>query len=159
MVYVEYQIDGTIREQIRNETRRDGRDKVGESVVMTDERSFELYYEFPTGHVNLEGYCPSRVPDTVAENVEAEINRSYGGNGEIETDTRTLETTVAGGEDEWIKQARRWISERPDHTVESALEYFASFCEVSGASKPLGSYPLATLENMEPFTPERHDYR
>ena len=153
-MYVEYTAEGTWYRTIMSERLKDGRDRIDRSVQMEQEVTVTISHDMPTGHVNLEAYCPSRAPDRVAEDVQHEANEELA-EGEIEIDSRTIETRISGTADAWVTQARRWVSERPSKDVYDALKMFAGYDETSGAADALNQYPEEHLRSMEPHVPER----
>lgn len=153
-MYVEYTAEGTWYRRLKRERYEDGRDRVERSVEMEQEITVTISHDMPTGHVNLEAYCPSRAPDRVAEDVQHEANEELA-EGEIEIDSRTIDTTISGTADAWVTQARRWSSERPSKDVYDTLRMFAGFDETSGAADALNQYPEEHLRSMEPYVPER----
>jgi len=118
MVHVEYRATGHEREQTHKSDLRDGSDQKREVVTVVSEVEVEIDIEMPGGHVNLEAYAPDYAPDCVAETVQDMAPEN------VEIDGRTIETTIMGNSDEWITQARRYISERPSMDVFDALEQF-----------------------------------
>jgi hypothetical protein len=147
---VEYDAEATEYREIERENRRDGRDRTKKVVKTAHDIDVHIEHEFPHGHVNLEAYCPTRAPDTVAENVQYDLPEN------IEVDTRTLETVVSGSTDGWIRQARRWVSERPSYDAIEALEMFAGWDECHGVD---GALRKARNEDIDlsPITPDRVD--
>lgn len=150
MVIVEYDAEATEYRELERENRRDGRDRSKKVVKSAHDIDVHVEYEFPHGHVNLEAYCPSRAPDVVAENVQYDLPEN------IEVDTRTLEAVVSTSADGWIRQARRWISERPNTSAIEALEMFAGWDECRGVD---GALRKARNEDIDlsPITPDRVD--
>ena len=128
MVHVEYTANGYEREQTHNEDLMNGSDRQREVVTVTREVEVEIEIEMPGGHVNLEAYAPSYAPDCVAETVQDMAPDT------VEIDGRTIETTIMGNRDEWLTQARRYISERPSMDVFDALEQFRKWDSTDNAS-------------------------
>ena len=147
MVIVEYDAEATEYREIDRERKRDGRDRAKKVVKTAHDIDVHIEHEFPGGHVNLEAYCPSRAPDVVAENVQYELPEH------IEVHTNTLETTVHASADGWIRQARRWISERPNTSAIDALEMFNGYDETRGVE---GALRKARNEDIDlsPVSPE-----
>ena len=147
MVIVEYDAEATEYREIDRERKRDGRDRTQKVVKTAHDIDVHIEHEFPGGHVNLEAYCPSRCPDVVAENVQYDLPEN------IEVDTRTLETTIHASADGWIRQARRWITERPDTSAIEALEMFGGYDETRGVE---GALRKARNEDIDlsPVAPE-----
>jgi hypothetical protein len=52
----------------------------------------------------------------------------------VEIDGRTIETTIMGNSDEWLTQARRYISERPSMDVFDALAKFRKWDSTDDAA-------------------------
>ena len=150
MVIVEYDAEATEYREIESERRRDGRDQTKKVVKTATDVDVHIEHEFPSGHVNLEAYCPSRAPDVVAENVQYDLPEN------IEVHVRTLETTVHGSADEWIRQARRWISERPNTSAIEALEMFAGYDETRGVERALRKARNEDID-LSPVVPDRSE--
>ena len=150
MVIVEYDAEATEYREIDRERRRSGRDRIKKVVKTATDIDVHIEHEFPGGHVNLEAYCPSRAPDVVAENVQHDLPEN------IEVHTNTLETVVHASTDGWIRQARRWVSERPNTTAIEALEMFGGWDECRGVD---GALRKARNEDIDlsPITPDRVD--
>ena len=148
MVIVEYDAEATEYREIERERRRDGRDQTKKVVKTAADIDVHIEHEFPSGHVNLEAYCPSRAPDVVAENVQYDLPEN------IEVDTRTLETTIHASVDGWIRQARRWISERPNTTAIEALEMFSGYDETRGVESALRKARNEDID-LSPVVPDR----
>ena len=146
MVIVEYDAEATEYREIDRERRHSGRDRTEKVVKTAADIDVHIEHEFPGGHVNLEAYCPSRAPDVVAENVQYELPEH------IEVHTNTLETTVHASTDGWIRQARRWVSERPNTSTIEALEMFGRWDECRGVD---GALRKAREEDIDlsPITP------
>lgn len=128
MVHVEYTANGYEREETHKNRLRDGSDQKREVVHVTRDVQVEIDIEMPGGHVNLEAYAPSYAPDCVAETVQDMAPEN------VEIDGKTLETYIHGNSDEWITQARRYISERPSMDVFDALEMFRKWDSTDSGS-------------------------
>lgn len=152
-MHVEYTAEGTWYRRLKSERYDDGRDRVERSVEMEQEITVTISHDMPTGHVNLEAFCPSHAPDRVAEDVQHEANDGLT-EGDIVIDSRTIDTTISGTADAWVTQARRWSSERPSKDVYDTLRMFAGFDEVRGAADALEQYPEEHLRDMDPYVPE-----
>jgi len=126
MVVVQYTAEGF--KYSKDQTRKDNGDPVITSLQVTHDVKVEVEIEMPDGHVNLEAYAPARAPDSVAERIQHDHTAEH-----IEVDTSTIETNMWATSDQWVRVARRWISERPDHDVTSALQVFRGWdCTDSG---------------------------
>lgn len=121
MIEVQYRADGVETDVTTKERRMDGRDERFERTTVSRDVRVHINMEFQPGHVNLEAYAPDRAPDCVAEDVSDRAPDN------VEIDHRTLECEIHGTRKGWLKQARRWISERPKHDVISALETFRNW--------------------------------
>lgn len=82
------------------------------------------------GHVNLDAYAPESHGLAVSEVVGVEAMCPEGWDT-AEIDGREWSTRLSGSRDEWIRAAVRWISERPDSSVMSALSAFAAWDEAN----------------------------
>jgi len=118
MIHVEYTADGREREQTQKEEKTDGNDRKREVVHISRDVQVEVNIALAGGHVNLEGYAPCRAGDHVAEKVQHMAPEN------VEIDARSLDAHIHGSGDEWLQQARRYISERPGMDVFDALELF-----------------------------------
>jgi hypothetical protein len=128
MVHVEYHADGWEREQTHERDFADGSDRKRETAFITREVEVDAEIRLPGGHVNLEAYAPDVDPDGVAETLQYHLTPD-----DIEVDTGSIEANIHGNSDEWITQARRYISERPSMDVFDALEKFRKWdCTNSG---------------------------
>ncbi len=128
MVHVEYRANGHEREQTHKEDLMNGSDRQREVVTVVSEVEVEIDIEMPGGHVNLEAYAPSYAPDCVAETVQDMAPEN------VEIDGKTLETYIHGNREEWLTQARRYISERPSMDVFDALEMFRKWDSTDSGS-------------------------
>lgn len=115
-------------EQMRDTpTRTDGSDKLYQSVKLVDRREMRLSVEFPDGYVNLEGYSNDRMGMGLRE---TSISHYVPDGWQIvDPDEWTLE--INGNMREWVIQAKRYIEERPDMSIEDALRAFESWEETN----------------------------
>jgi hypothetical protein len=128
MVHVEYRANGHEREQTHKSDLRDGNDQKREVVTVTREVEVEIDIEMPGGHVNLEAYAPDYAPDCVHETVQDMAPEN------VEINGRTIEAHILGNSDEWLTQARRYISERPSMDVFDALAKFRKWDSTDDAA-------------------------
>jgi len=131
MVVIHYAADAVRVESER--TEYDGGKRT--SVRTTQDAAVDVTIEMPDGHVNLDAYAYSLVPDNVAERVQYDLTGD-----EIEVDTRSLDCDISGTPDEWVTAAGTWASERTG-TVAEALERFDGWAET-------GSGPRRALERL-----------
>lgn len=115
-------------EQDERIDRQSGHDRIAGRVTTTQEREVKVDLEFPQGYVNLEGYAPSQVSWPIEEifgrYIEFETNH-------VRIETREWDVSIEGEWFDWIQQAHRYQTERPDRSIVGCLQYFGVWDETS----------------------------
>lgn len=122
---------GTI-EQIEDNriNRDDGHDSIYGRVSTIETIEVDIDLEFAQGHVNLEGYSPSAYDRPIQECIGRffydQIDRPQ---QDIRFVENTWEIKLQGENYDWIQQAHRYVTERPDMSIREALAYFKQWSE------------------------------
>lgn len=152
MIEVEYHADGTETDVTTDERKMDGRDERHERTTISRDVRVHIDIEFQPGYVNLEAFAPDRAPDCVAEDVADRVPDN------VEIDARTIECDMTSTREGWLRQARRWISERPNHDVISALETFDGW-SCTNSSEIQAAIGMVESDNVDvdtdPIVPDR----
>jgi len=104
MVVIHYAADAVRVESER--TEYDGGKRT--RVRTTQDATVDVTIEMPDGHVNLDAYAYSLVPDNVAERVQYDLTGD-----EIEVDTRSIDCDINGTPDEWVTAGPLYTSPSP----------------------------------------------
>jgi len=125
-------VNGTVEAEATHRDRgKDGRaDYVVENGIAL-EVGISARKEFPEGYVNLEGYVLSKhwtTEDDLFHSFEFRENPALDG-FTLLTDTADLSVWFTGGVHDWIQQAVRYVTERPNLSVVGALGRFQGWDE------------------------------
>ena len=155
MVLVIYRAEGTSY-QTGRERSPDAADPRFTTVQVAEDVSIQVEIELPNGHVNLDAYSIRTAPDHVAEDVQHTVGKHV--DDRIEVDAGTIESTIDGSADAWVRAARRWITERVEEgdthreEVRSALDRFDSWDDTQGVKSA-----ILQLDEYDDLSPLRAD--
>jgi len=155
MVLVTYRAEGA-RYQTGGERRPDAADPRSTSVQVAEDVSIQVEIELPNGHVNLDAYSIRTAPDHVAEDVQYTVGKHV--DDRIEVHAGTIESTIDGSADAWVRAARRWITERVEEgdthreEVRSALERFRGWGDTQGVDAAIRR--LDEYDDLSPLRPD-----
>ena len=107
----------------------DGHDRIVGRVTTAETTEVEIDFELPQGHVNIEGFAPSRIDWPMREIFGRFIRDTVDGNFEIVD--REWETELTGDYWDWIQQAHRYQTERPYKSLIDCLELFSGWEETN----------------------------
>lgn len=126
---VEINVRGPVEKRTRTDSGKyqDGSDTEYRSVQLVERAEVDICIEFPDGHVNLEGYSPARM----GMGLEETSLYRYVPEGWAIVDQDDWDVSIDGTMREWVIQARRYIQERPDMSVEDALRAFEAWEETN----------------------------
>lgn len=116
-------------------SRDDGHDSIYGRVSIIDRSTIEIDLEFEQGHVNLEGYAPSASSWSVSECIGRFIREGIDDNlAQFELIDNDWTVELRGEIYDWIQQAHRYVTERPDMSIHSALGYFKTWDETKSST-------------------------
>lgn len=120
--------------------KKSGHDDIYGRVTTTTRETVEIDLEFPQGYVNLEGYAPSshHCVDPLGS-VSAYVPDGS------EPIADEWDVALYGEWFDWVQQAHRYVTERPDESIVSCLETFKNWDETD--SDTIGrAIDVATFE-------------
>ena len=129
---IEITVNGTVEAEATHRDRgQDGRADYAVENTLALEVGVSARKEFPEGYVNLEGYVLSEHWTTAEDlflSFEFRENPALDGFNLL-TDTADLSVAFHGGIHDWIQQAVRYVTERPNLSVVRALQKFERWDE------------------------------
>lgn len=115
--------------------RKDGHDRIRGRVTVSRELEVDLDLEFEQGHVNLEGYAPSYVDWPLKEILGPYIRGALDApDREIEIPGDEWDVDLRGEWWDWVQQAHRYQTERPERSLLDCLTLFSRWDEVDNRS-------------------------
>lgn len=132
---IELLLTGTVEvESSYSHSGSDGRADYTVENTLRQTVEVEARKEFPDGYVNLEGYVLSAYHTTENDMLHSfHVPDNEGlDNWKILEDSADLEVEMHGDKFDWLDQALRYISERPNLSVVGALEKFKGWDETDG---------------------------
>jgi len=163
---IELRATGPVQFRVSNDfDYEDGHDRIVGNAEFDRTSDAVVEVEFTNGHVNLEAFVPSNIGEPVLTCLEQFVSDLPF--SENTTEWFLLEeqwdVVLYGEWRDWIQQADRWISERPDRSLVSALERFKRWDEtktttletaivkldyVDGAETPIGELTTGEYAGM-----------
>lgn len=120
-------VNGTVEAEATHRDRgQDGRADYAVENTLALTVDVSARKEFPEGYVNLEGYVLSEHWTTVEDlfhSFEFRANPALDG-FDLLADTADLSVAFNGGVHDWIQQAVRYVTERPNLSVVETLQNF-----------------------------------
>lgn len=110
--------------------KTDGHDSIHGTVSITRRTEAEIDLEFSQGHVNLEGYAPSVYGDRAMPLGSVQYHIPEG----FEPIADEWDVRLAGEWFDWVQQAHRYQTERPDRSLVGHLTLFSRWDETDGRS-------------------------
>lgn len=130
--------------------RKDGHDTVWGAVELTRKTHVDIVVEFEQGHVNLEGYAPSHVGWPIDECIGGFVSEAMDlPYGMLNYEDREWDVKLRASYEDWIQQAHRYMTERPNMSLLNALNRFQSWDETDDDTLELAKSEVAWADLSE----------
>lgn len=105
----------------------DGIDPIVGTIITAETTEVKVDLELPQGHVNLEGFAPSRHDWTMRDVFGRYVRDTVDGHFELVESEWNVE--IDGNYWDWIQQAHRYNTERPEKSLIDCLGLFLGWEE------------------------------